>query len=69
MKLLPLAVALCLLLPACKREDPQAAARAAAEQAAAKERAAEAMEKQFEDAVAAQKKNFDALLKSVKFGD
>lgn len=54
MKLLPLAVALCLLLPACKREDPQAAARAAAEQAAAKERAAEAMEKQFEDAVAAQ---------------
>ena len=54
MKLLPLAVALCLLLPACKREDPQAAARAAAEQAAAKEQAAEAMEKQFEEAVAAQ---------------
>lgn len=54
MKLLPLAVALCLLLPACKRDDPEAAARAAAEQAAAKERAAEAMEKQFEDAVAAQ---------------
>jgi hypothetical protein len=54
MKLLPLAIALCLLLPACKREDPQAAARAAAEQAAAKEQAAEAMEKQFEEAVAAQ---------------
>lgn len=54
MKLLPLAVALCLLLPACKREDPEAAARAAAAQAAAKEQAAETMEKQFEDAVAAQ---------------
>jgi hypothetical protein len=54
MKLLPLAIALCLLLPACKREDPQAAARAAAEQAPAKEQAAEAMEKQFEEAVAAQ---------------
>lgn len=54
MKLLPLAIALCLLLPACKREDPQAAARAAAAQAAAKEQAAEAMEKQFEEAVAAQ---------------
>lgn len=54
MKLLPLAVALCLLLPACKRDDPEAAARVAAEQAAAKEQAAEVMEKQFEDAVAAQ---------------
>lgn len=54
MKLLPLAVALCLLLPACKRDDPEAAARAAAAQAAAKEQAAEAMEKQFEDAVSAQ---------------
>src|SRR5690606_9132739 len=52
--LLPLAVVLPLLLPACNREDPEAAARAAAAQAAAKEQAAEAMEKQFEDAVAAQ---------------
>ena len=54
MKMLPLAIAMCLLLPACKGEDPQAAARAAAEQAAAKEQAAEAMAKQFEDAVSAQ---------------
>lgn len=54
MKLLSLAVALCLLLPACKRNDPEAAAQAAAAQAAAKEQAAETMEKQFEDAVAAQ---------------
>lgn len=54
MKMLPLAIAACLLLPACKGEDPQAAARAAAEQAAAKEQAAEAMAKQFEAAVAAQ---------------
>ena len=53
MKLL-LALALCLLLPACGREDPQAAARAAAAQAAAQEQAAAAMERQFEDAVAAQ---------------
>lgn len=54
MKFLPLVVALCLLLPACKGEDPEAAARAAAAQTAAKEQAAAAMEKQFEDAVAAQ---------------
>ena len=54
MKILPLVVALCLLLPACKGEDPEAAARAAAAQAEAKEQAAVAMEKQFEDAVAAQ---------------
>lgn len=54
MKILPLVVALCLLLPACKGEDPEAAARAAAAQAQAKEQAAVAMEKQFEDAVAAQ---------------
>lgn len=51
---LPIALALCLLVPACTREDPEAAARAAAAQAAAKEQAAEAMERQFEDAVAAQ---------------
>ncbi|MFT4178747.1 MAG: hypothetical protein QM612_04685 [Thermomonas sp.] len=54
MKLLPLSIALCLLLPACKREDPEAAARAAAAQAEAKEQAAEAMAKQFDDAVTAQ---------------
>ena len=54
MKMLPLAIATCLLLSACKGEDPQAAARAAAEQAAAKEQAAEAMAKQFDDAVTAQ---------------
>jgi len=54
MKILPLVVALCLLLPACKGEDPEAAARVAAAQAEAKEQAAVAMEKQFEDAVAAQ---------------
>lgn len=54
MKLMPLAAALCLLLPACHRDDPEAAARAAAAQAAAREQAADAMEKQFEDAVAAQ---------------
>ena len=30
MKILPLVVALCLLLPACKGEDPEAAARVAA---------------------------------------
>ena len=54
MKILPLVVALCLLLPACKGEDPEAAARVAAAQAQAKEQAAVAMEKQFEDAVAAQ---------------
>ena len=54
MKFLPLVIALSLLLPACKGEDPQAAARAAAAQAEAKEQAAVAMEKQFEDAVAAQ---------------
>lgn len=54
-KTLPFAIALCLLLPACKRDDdPQAAAQAAAAQAAAKEQAAEAMAKQFDDAVTAQ---------------
>ena len=54
MKMLPLAIATCLLLSACKGEDPQAAAQAAAAQAAAEEQKAEAMAKQFEDAVAAQ---------------
>lgn len=43
-----------LLLPACKRDDPQAAARAAAAQLADKEQAADAAAKQFDDAVAAQ---------------
>lgn len=50
MKLLPLAAALCVLLTACNQEDPKAAAQAAAAQATASEQAAEAMEKQFEDA-------------------
>lgn len=54
MKTAALALALCLLLPACQRADPQAAAQAAAAQQAADEQAAEAMEKQFEAAVAAQ---------------
>ena len=43
-----------LLLPACKRADPQATAQAAAAQRAGKEQAAEAGAKQFDDAVAAQ---------------
>lgn len=51
MKIAALAIALCLLLPACQRADPQAAAQAAAAQQAADEQAAEAMEKQFEAAV------------------
>ena len=51
---LAIALAAVLLLPACKGEDPQAAAQAAAAQAAAKEQAADAMAKQFEDAVSAQ---------------
>lgn len=54
MKTIALAIATALLLSACKGEDPQAAARAAAEQATAKEQAAEAMAKQFDDAVIAQ---------------
>ena len=53
MKTAALALAAALLVVACKREDPEAAARAAAAQAQAKERAAAAMEKQFEDAVVA----------------
>lgn len=51
---LAIAISAVLLLPACKGEDPQAAAQAAAAQAAAEEQAAEAMARQFEDAVAAQ---------------
>ena len=55
MKTLPLAIALsCLLLTACKGEDPEAAARAAAARAAAEEQAAETLAKQFEDAATAQ---------------
>ncbi|MBV2208998.1 MAG: hypothetical protein KUL77_05505 [Thermomonas sp.] len=47
------AVAIGLTLVACKGEDPEAAARAAAAPVAAQEQAAEAMEKQFDAAVAA----------------
>jgi hypothetical protein len=47
-------VAAVLLLPACKRDDPQAAAQAAAAQHAEKEQAADAAAKQFDGAVAAQ---------------
>jgi hypothetical protein len=54
MKTASLAIATVLLLAACKGEDPQVAAQAAAAQAAAKEQAAEAMAKQFDDAVVAQ---------------
>ncbi len=54
MKAVLLTTALCLLLPACKGADPEAAARAAAAQAAAQEAAAKPMEAQFEDAVARQ---------------
>lgn len=54
MKTAPLALALCLLLPACKGNDPQAAAEAAAAAKAADEQAAEAMAGQFDAAVAAQ---------------
>ncbi|MDE2407844.1 MAG: hypothetical protein KGL91_08275 [Xanthomonadaceae bacterium] len=53
MKPLPMLVALCLALSACKGEDPQAAARAEAARKAAQEQAAGVMEQQFEDAVAA----------------
>ena len=54
MKTAALAITTVLMLAACKGEDPQAAAQAAAAQAAAQEQQAEAMAKQFEDAVAAQ---------------
>ena len=53
-KTLAIAIAATLLLGACKGEDPQAAAQAAAAQAAAKEQVAEGMAKQFDEAVAAQ---------------
>lgn len=43
-----------LMLPACKGNDPQAAAQAAAAQRAEKERAADEAATQFDDAVAAQ---------------
>lgn len=43
-----------VVLPACKRDDPQAAAQAAAAQHAEKERLAELAAKQFDDAVTAQ---------------
>ncbi|HWS76877.1 MAG TPA: hypothetical protein VN205_00715 [Thermomonas sp.] len=51
---LGIAIATTLLLAACKGEDPQAAAQAAAAQVAAREQVAEDMAKQFDDAVAAQ---------------
>ena len=54
MKTAALAIATVLLLAACKGEDPQAAAQAAAAQAAAEEQKAEAMAKQFDEAMAAQ---------------
>ena len=53
MKYLPIVIATCLVLSACKGQDPEAAAKAAAAQKAAQEQAAEVMEKQFNDAVAA----------------
>lgn len=43
-----------LLLPGCKRDDPQAGVQLAAAQHAEKEQAADAAAKQFDDAVAAQ---------------
>lgn len=55
-----------LLLPACKRADPQAEAQAVAAQRAEKEQAADAMAKQFDDAVSAQDwrmaRNFGEIL-------
>ena len=54
MKTATLAIATVLLLAACKGEDPQAAVQAAAAQKAADEQAAEAMAKQFDQAVVAQ---------------
>ena len=47
-------IASLLLLPACKRDDPQEVTQAAATQRAEKEQAADAAAKQFDDAVAAQ---------------
>ena len=54
MKTVTLVIATGLLLAACKGEDPQAAAQAAAARAAAEEQKAEAMARQFDEAVAAQ---------------
>ena len=54
MKTAALAIATVLLLAACKGQDPQAAAQAAAAQAAVEEQKAEAMAKQFDEAMAAQ---------------
>ena len=54
MKTAALAIATVLLLAACKGQDPQAAAQAAAVQAAVEEQKAEAMAKQFDEAMAAQ---------------
>ena len=54
MKTAALAIATVLLLAACKGQDPQAAAQAAAAQAAAEEQKAEAMARQFDEAMAAQ---------------
>lgn len=51
--LLPLLLAACVALPACRREDPQAAAQAQAEQAAAREAAADKVAAQFDEAVVA----------------
>lgn len=47
------AIATALLLPACRQADPQAEARAAAAQQAARDQAAEALAAQFDQAVAA----------------
>jgi hypothetical protein len=52
--LLSTALAASLLLPACKGNDPQAAALAADAQHAERDKAADAAAKQFDDAVAAQ---------------
>ena len=51
--LFPLLLAACVAVPACKREDPEAAAQAAAAQAAAREDAAAKVAAQFDEAVAA----------------
>ncbi len=54
MKTTMLAIATALLLAACRGQDPQAAAQAAAAQAAAREQEAAKMAEQFDAAVAAQ---------------
>ena len=50
---LPVVIACCLLISACKGDDPAAAAKIAAAKQAAQEQAAGVMEKQFDEAVAA----------------